>query len=92
MCGGECRSRPPDPDRHQCSRCGGGGRASGTLPLHIGLWQGIGPCIAPCGVSAPAGGIVPAVAPAGGVGVDGDEDDVAGAEGLADSVYAAAAF
>lgn len=54
--------------------------------------QGIGPGVAPCGVNAPVGGIVPAVAPAGGVGVDGDEDDVACAEGLADGVNATAAF
>lgn len=54
--------------------------------------EGIGPGVAPRGVGAPAGGIVPAVATAGGVGVDGDEDDVASAEGLADGVDAAAAF
>lgn len=38
------------------------------------------------GVGAPAGGIVPTVAPAGGVGVDGDEDDVARAESPAELV------
>lgn len=54
--------------------------------------EGIGPGVAPRGVGAPAGGIVPAVATAGGIGVDGDEDDVAGAEDLADGVYAAAAL
>ena len=54
--------------------------------------QGIGPGIAPRGVGAPTGGFVPAVAPASGVGVDGDEDDVACAEGLADGVNATAAF
>ena len=53
---------------------------------------GIGPGVAPRGVGAPAGGIVPAVATAGGIGVDGDEDDVAGAEDLADGVNATAAF
>jgi len=42
--------------------------------------EGIGPGVAPRGVGAPAGGVVPAVAPAGGVGVDGDEDDVVPAE------------
>ena len=54
--------------------------------------QGIGPGIAPRGVGAPTGGFVPAVAPAGGVGVDGDEEDVAFAEAPADFVHSAAAL
>ena len=38
--------------------------------------EGIGPGVATGGVGAPAGGVVPAVAVAGGVAVDGDEEDV----------------
>lgn len=46
----------------------------------------IGTGVSTGGVGAPAGGIVPTVAPAGGVGVDGDEDDVARAESPAELV------
>ena len=44
------------------------------------------------GVAGPAGGGVPAGAVAGGVDVDGDEEDVGGALGCADGVGAADAF
>ncbi len=54
--------------------------------------QSIGQGVSPGGVGAPAGGIVPAVAPAGGVGVDGDEDDVVPAEESAEFIDAAAAL
>ena len=54
--------------------------------------EGIGPGVAMGGVGAPAGGVVPAVAVAGGVGVDGDEDDVVLAELAAPLVHAAAAL
>lgn len=46
----------------------------------------IGTGVSTGGVGAPAGGIVPTVVPAGGVGVDGDEDDVARAESPAELV------
>ena len=54
--------------------------------------EGIGPGVSPGGVGALAGGVVPAVAPAGGVGVDGDEDDVVPAEEAAAFVDAAASL
>jgi len=54
--------------------------------------KGIGTGVAAGRVGAPAGGIVPAVAPAGSVGVDGDEDDVVFAEAPAEGVDAAAAL
>ena len=44
------------------------------------------------GVGAPAGGVVPAVAFAGSVAMDGDEDDVLFAEGVAEAVDAVAAL
>ena len=44
------------------------------------------------GVGAPAGGVVPAVAFAGSVAVDGNEDDVLFAEGVAEAVDAVAAL
>lgn len=44
------------------------------------------------GVGTPAAGIVPAVATAGGVAVDGDEDDVLYAQLSAPLVHAAAAL
>lgn len=44
------------------------------------------------GVGTPAAGIVPAVATAGGVAVDGDEDDVLSAQLSAPLVHAAAAL
>ena len=44
------------------------------------------------GVGAPAGGVVPAVAFAGSVAVDGNEDDVLLAEGVAEAVDAVAAL
>ena len=44
------------------------------------------------GVGAPAGGVVPAVAFAGSVAMDGDEDDVLFAEGVAEAVNAVAAL
>ena len=44
------------------------------------------------GVSAPTGGVVPAVAFAGSVAMDGDEDDVLFAEGVAEAVNAVAAL
>ena len=52
----------------------------------------IGPGVATGGVGAPAGGVVPAVSAAGGVGVDGDDDDVVLAEPAAPDVDAAAAL
>ena len=54
--------------------------------------EGIGPGVATGGVGAPAGGVVPAVAVAGGVGMDGDDDDVVLAELAAPGVHAAAAL
>ena len=53
--------------------------------------EGIGPGVATGGVGAPAGGVVPAVAVAGGVGMDGDDDDVVLAEPAAPGIDAAAA-
>ena len=54
--------------------------------------EGIGPGVATGGVGAPAAGGEPAVATAGGVAVDGDEDDVLFAEGVAEAVDAVAAL
>lgn len=54
--------------------------------------QSIGPDVSPGGKGAPAGGIVPAVALSGGVGVDGDEDDVVFSQLAAPLVHAAAAL
>ena len=54
--------------------------------------EGIGPGVATGGVGAPAGGVVPAVSAAGGVGVDGDDDDVVLAEPSASSSLYSAAF
>ena len=65
--------------RRRCSRCGGGG-------------EGIGPGVATGGVGAPAAGGEPAVATAGCVAVDGDEEDVVFAQLAAPLVHAAAAL
>ena len=54
--------------------------------------EGIGTGVATGGVSAPAAGGEPAVAPAGGVAVDGDEEDVVFAQLTAPLVHAAAAL
>ena len=54
--------------------------------------EGIGPGVATGGVGAPAAGGEPAVAPAGGVAVDGDEEDVVFAQLAAPLVHAAAAL
>ena len=54
--------------------------------------EGIGPGVAAGGVGAPAGGVVPAVAVAGGVGMDGDDDDVVLAELAAPGIDTAAAL
>ena len=54
--------------------------------------EGIGPGVATGGVGAPAAGGEPAVASAGGVAVDGDEEDVVFAQLAAPFVYAAAAL
>ena len=54
--------------------------------------EGVGLCVAFAGVAGPAGGGVPAGSVAGGVDVDGDEEDVGGALGCADGVGAADAF
>ena len=54
--------------------------------------EGIGLGVATGGVGAPAGGVVPAVSAAGGVGVDGDDDDVVLAEPAAPGIDAAAAL
>jgi len=54
--------------------------------------EGIGPGVATGCVGAPAAGGEPAVAPAGGVAVDGDEEDVVFAELAAPLVHAAAAL
>ena len=53
---------------------------------------GIGPGASTGGVGAPAGGVVPAVAPAGGVGVDGDEEHVVLAQAPVVVAHAAAAL
>ena len=54
--------------------------------------EGVGEGVAFGGVAGPAGGGVPAGAVAGGVDVDGDEEDVGGALGCADGVGSADAF
>ena len=54
--------------------------------------EGIGPGVSTGGVGAPAAGGEPAVAPAGGVAVDGDEEDVVFAQLAAPLVHAAAAL
>ena len=54
--------------------------------------EGIGPGVATGGVGAPAAGGEPAVATAGGVAVDGDEEDVVFAQLSAPLVHAAAAL
>ena len=54
--------------------------------------EGIGPGVATGGVGAPAAGGEPAVATAGGVAVDGDEDDVVFSQLAAPLVHAAAAL
>ena len=54
--------------------------------------EGIGPGVATGGVGAPAAGGEPAVATAGGVAVDGDEEDVVFAQLAAPLVHAAAAL
>lgn len=54
--------------------------------------EGIGPGVTTGGVGAPAAGGEPAVAPAGGVAVDGDEEDVVFAQLAAPLVHAAAAL
>ena len=54
--------------------------------------EGIGTGVATGGVGAPAAGGEPAVASASGVAVDGDEDDVLGAQLSAPLVHAAAAL
>ena len=54
--------------------------------------EGIGPGVATGGVGAPAAGGEPAVATAGGVAVDGDEEDVVFAQLTAPLVHAAAAL
>jgi len=54
--------------------------------------EGIGPGVATGGVGAPAAGGEPAVASAGGVAVDGDEEDVVFAQLAAPLVHAAAAL
>ena len=54
--------------------------------------EGIGPGVATGGVGAPAGGVVPAVSAAGGVGVDGDDDDVVLAEPAAPGIDAETAL
>ena len=54
--------------------------------------EGIGPGVATGGVGAPAAGGEPAVATAGSVAVDGDEEDVVFAQLAAPLVYAAAAL
>ena len=63
------------------------GRRPGEL-----FGEGVGLGLALGGVDAPAGRGCPFFAVAVGVGVDGDEDDVVFAEGLADGVCSAAAF
>ena len=54
--------------------------------------EGVREGVAFGGVAGPAGGGVPAGAVAGGVDVEGDEDDVGFAEGLAVGVGAADSF
>ena len=54
--------------------------------------EGVGAGVATGGVGAPAGGIVPAVAPAGGVGVNGDVEHVVLAQAPAVVAHAAAAL
>ena len=54
--------------------------------------EDVGEGVAFGGVAGPAGGSVPAGAVAGGVDVEGDEEDVGGALGCADGVGAADAF
>lgn len=54
--------------------------------------EGIGPGVSTGGVDAPAAGGEPAVASAGGVAVDGDEEDVVFAQLAAPLVHAAAAL
>ena len=54
--------------------------------------EGIGPGVSTGGVGAPAAGGEPAVASAGGVAVDGDEDDVLAAQLSAPLVHPAAAL
>ena len=54
--------------------------------------EGIGPGVSSGGVGAPAAGGEPAVAPSGGVAVDGDEEDVVFAQLAAPLVHAAAAL
>ena len=54
--------------------------------------EGIGPGVATGGVGAPAAGGEPAVATAGGVAVDGDEEDVVFAQLAAALVYSTAAL
>ena len=54
--------------------------------------EGVGEGVAFGGVAEPAGCGVPAGAVAGGVDVEGDEEDVGGALGCADGVGAADAF
>ena len=54
--------------------------------------EDVGEGVAFGGVAGPAGGSVPAGAVAGGVDVEGDEEDVGGALGCADGVGAANAF
>ena len=54
--------------------------------------EGIGPGVSTGGVGAPAAGGEPAVATAGGVAVDGDEEDVVFAQLAAPLVHAAAAL
>ena len=53
--------------------------------------EGIGPGVATGGVGAPAAGGEPAVASAGGIAVDGDEEDVVFAQLAAPLVHAAPA-
>ena len=70
-------------------------RLAGEVGLGGGVeagGEGIGLGVATGGVGAPAGGVVPAVSAAGGVGVDGDDDDVVLAEPAAPGVDAAAAL
>ena len=54
--------------------------------------EGIGPGVSTGGVGAPAAGGEPAVAVAGGIAVDGDEDDVLAVQLSAPLVHAAAAL
>ena len=54
--------------------------------------EGIGRGVATGGVGAPAGGVVPAVAAAGGVAVDGDEPNLVDSQQAAPLVHPAAAL